>query len=159
METLTFLEQESKPWPGRRRRERKGNLESQAQKSWLVVKDSAHDMPMSPLRTQQALLAFDDNILEEHAAKEANIGGKEDQPPPGPLRLAQHCPLTLCFSMRWKSLLVNFLPSAQLLPCCLVLPCPTIALCPGGPAHWGIRGSCILVVAQPLLVLFGPQDS
>lgn len=41
-------------------------------------------MPMAPFRTQQALLAFDDNILEGHTAEEVDIGGEEDHPHLGP---------------------------------------------------------------------------
>lgn len=47
-------------------------------------------MPMAPFRPQEALLAFDDNILEGHTAEEADIGSEKDHPLPGPLRLAQH---------------------------------------------------------------------
>lgn len=39
------------------------------------------------------------------------------------------------------------------------LPSTPVALRPGGPAHCGARGSCIPVVAQPLPVLLGLQDS
>ena len=46
----------------------------------MGIRDSAHDMPMGPFRTQQVLLAFGDNILEGHTAKEADIGGEEGHP-------------------------------------------------------------------------------
>lgn len=79
---------------------------------------------MGPFRTQQALLAFDDNVLEGHTAEEADMGGEEGHPPPGPLRIAQHCPLTALTTRAQKSPPANFLPSAQPLPCWPALPCP-----------------------------------
>lgn len=50
----------------------------------MRMKDSAHDMPMAPFWTQQALLVFDDEILKGHTAEEADIGGEEDHPHLGP---------------------------------------------------------------------------
>lgn len=76
-----------------------GNSESRAQRSRVEMRDSTHDTPKAPFRTQQALLVFDDKTLGGHTAEEADVADEENHPPPEPLRLYQHCPLTLPFNI------------------------------------------------------------
>lgn len=132
METFTFLVQESKPWPGQRRR-RQEKSESQARGSWVEMKDSAHDTPLASFGTQQVLLVFDGKILGGHTAEEADMGVRKTTPSLGPS--AQHRLPTLPFTPHERGSLCQptscFLPS----PCPAALPCPTLALCSGGPVH------------------------
>lgn len=75
---------------------------------------------MAPFRTRQTLLALDDNILEGHTAKEVDIKGDLPHPLPGPLRLAQHWPLTLPFNMNIE---VSASQRPALCPVPALLPC------------------------------------
>lgn len=121
METFTFLVQESKPWPGQRRR-RQEKSESQARGSWVEMKDSAHDTPLASFGTQQALLVFDDKILGGHTAEEADMGVRKTTPSLGPSG-ERSTARPLCLSPL-MSVEVSASPLPAFCPVPALLPCP-----------------------------------
>lgn len=109
------------------------------------MKDSAHDIPMASLGTQQTLLVSADKVLGGHPAEEADMGLRKTAPTQAP---QVGSALPTCSALQHLSPLMSMEASASQLPAlcpapallpCLALPHPTPSLCPGGPAHWMLR--------------------